>query len=203
MSVLSQSDIEFVHRLFSKVTSISSTDFEVLGKYLKKASFKKGDNILEIGQVETSISIVTKGVVHMHTYIDGELFTINISIPGMLYNSLNSYINSSPTLENQVAVSDVEILYLEKSDSEYLMQNNHAFCYVYAKLFEYQLSEREHRTLLLQYKSALKRFELFMSSSTNAKLYLQEVPQKLVAQYLGLAPETFCRAKSQYFKQNN
>ncbi|HKK59946.1 MAG TPA: hypothetical protein VJ937_10740 [Salinivirga sp.] len=137
----------------------------------------------------------------MYTYIDGEIFTINISLPGMLFNSLDSYLLEKSTSVIQETISDVEILYLEKVDAEQLMLKNNIFCYIYAKLFEQVLSAREQRTLMLQYKDASKRFNHFINLIPEAKLYLQEVPQKLIARYLGLAPETFCRAKNQYLKE--
>jgi len=136
----------------------------------------------------------------MYTYIDGEIFTINISLPGMLFNSLDSYLYNKPTSEIQEVISDVEILFLEKKDAEQLMLNNNIFCYIYAKLYEQVLSEREQRTLILQYRDAYKRFEHFINLIPEAKLYLHKVPQKLVASYLGLAPETFCRVKTHFFK---
>lgn len=202
MHNLTNRDIELVYNLFSQITSVTKSDIEDVLPYLKKARFKKNEKILDVGQVETRLNFVIHGIVHMFTYVDGEVFTINISLPGMLFNSLDSYLYKKPTTDIQEVVSDVEVLFLEKKDAEQLMLSNNTFCYVYAKLFEQVLSEREQRTLMLQYKDAFKRFEHFINLA-NAKLYLQGVPQKLVAQYLGLAPETFCRVKSHYLKTNH
>ena len=147
------------------------------------------------------VNLVKNGIVHLYTFIDGDVFTINISLTGMLFNSIDSYIYNRPSTEIQKAIIDVETIYLEKSDVEHLLKKNNTFSIIYAKLFEFQLSEREHRSLLLQYKSAIKRFELFMNTISNSQRYLQEVPQNLLAQYLGLAPETFCRVKAQHLKE--
>lgn len=202
MTPISSNDINLVYKLFSQIVSISSSDIEEIGKHLKKASYKKDEFLLKPGQTDKRICIVTEGIVHLYTYIDGDVFTINLSLAGMLFNSLDSYIYQRATSEFQQAVTNTEVLYLDKDNADFLMKNNSTFCYVYAKLFEFQLSERERRTLILQYKNAQKRFELFMSTIANAQRYIQEVPQKLIAQYLGLAPETFCRIKSQYLKQS-
>lgn len=203
MSAVINEDLKLVHKLFSQIAPVSMKGIEAIRPFLKKVSYKKDDKILEPGQIDGRINLVSNGIVHLYTYIDGEIFTINISLPGMLFNSLDSYIYQRPTIEVQQAVTDVDIIYLDKKDVNTLMQQNNTFCFIYAKLFEFQLSERERRTLLLQYKSALKRFELFVDTITNSKRYLQEVPQKLLAQYLGLAPETFCRTKAQYFKSKS
>ncbi|WP_462281515.1 Crp/Fnr family transcriptional regulator, partial [Salinivirga cyanobacteriivorans] len=200
MAKITNNDLELVYHLFSQITPVTQNDIEGVLPFLQKAAYAKNEKILDLGQTETRLKFVTKGIVHMYTYIDGDIFTINISLPGMLFNSLDSYLYKKPISEIQEAVSDVELLFLEKKDAEQLMLNNNTFCYIYAKLFEQVLSEREQRTLILQYRDASKRFKHFMNLTPYAKLYLQEVSQKLLAQYLGLAPETFCRVKSQYFK---
>lgn len=201
MSELSQSDIKLVQNLFSQIAPVSIADIEEIGAFLKKASYKKDEIIIDIGQTDTRVNLVKNGIVHLYTFIDGDVFTINISLTGMLFNSIDSYIYNRPSTEIQKAIIDVETIYLEKSDVEHLLKKNNTFSIIYAKLFEFQLSEREHRSLLLQYKSAIKRFELFMNTISNSQRYLQEVPQNLLAQYLGLAPETFCRVKAQHLKE--
>ena len=202
MQNITNSDIELVYNLFSQITSVTKNNLEDVIPFLKKVRFKKNEKILDIGQIETRLNFVIKGIVHMYTYIDGEIFTINISLPGMLFNSLDSYLYKKPTSDIQEVVSDVEILFIEKKDAEQLMLNNNTFCYIYAKLFEQVLSTREQRTLMLQYKDAWKRFEHFINLIPDANLYLQEVPQKIIANYMGLAPETYCRVKNQYLRGN-
>lgn len=201
MSTISQNDLNTIQQLFSTITPVTETDVNTIGVSLKKTAYHKGEKILDIGQIETRINFVIKGIVHMYTFLDGEAFTINISLPGMLFNSLDSYIYSQPTNDIQEAVTDVEIIYLEKKNVEILLKQNNSFCYIYAKLYEQVLNTREQRTLLLQYKSAHKRYNHFIHNIANAERYLLEVPQKLVAHYLGLAPETYCRIKKQFLKK--
>lgn len=201
MNTISANDKDLIFSLFTKIYPLTNADFQPIVNVLKKASYKKGETILNIGQIETRINFVIKGVVHMYCLIDGDIFTINISLAGMIFNSLSSYTKVEPTNEVQEAITDVDIIYLDKKDIEELLKNNHPFCFIYAKLYEHVLMEREQRTLLLQHKSSYKKYEYFINSIDSSQRYLQEAPQKLVSQYLGLAPETFCRAKNQFLKQ--
>jgi hypothetical protein len=61
--------------------------------------------------------------------------------------------------------------------------------------------EREKRSLVLQYKNAYKKFELFLLSIAKSEDFLKEVPQKLIANYLSLTPETYSRVKKKYLKK--
>ncbi len=201
MLTITENDTNTVQNLFSQISPVTEPDIKEVCSLLKKKQYHKSEKILNIGQTETCINFVIKGIVHIYTFVEDEVFTINISLPGMLFNSLDSYIYNRPTLEIQEVITDVEILCLEKKDVETLLRHNNTFCYVYAKLFEQVLNMREQRTLLLQYKSAFKRFENFTQNIASAERYLQEVPQKIIAQYLGLAPETYCRVKKQLLKK--
>jgi len=200
MSNFSKIEIDLLQGMFSMIRPMPSNDFNTLLNYLKRASFKRGETILDIGEFETKINFVVQGLVHMYALIDGDEFTVNIALQGMVFNSLNSFLNGIPTNEKQVAVYDTEILYLENEDIQQLLEESHSFSIVYGKLYEQILLEREQRTLLLQYKSAQMRYEYFINTFNRSQCLLNEVPQKLISQYLGLAPETFCRTKNQFLK---
>ena len=51
---------------------------------------------------------------------------------------------------------------------------------------------------MLQNKNAYNRFDIFMKTNENAKRYLEEVPQRIIAEYLSLTPETLSRVKKEF-----
>ena len=91
-------------------------------------------------------------------------------------------------------------LYFKKADFEKLLETEHWLCFIYMKILENILLERENRSFLLQHSSASDRFKLFMETDYCAQRYLQEVPQKIVAQYLSMAPETYSKVKKIFSK---
>lgn len=195
----SEKDILF--NFFNQVHPISHVEFEQIVNVFKKKTYKKGELILSIGQIETKSSLVLRGVVHQYVFIDGDLCTIDFSLSGMSYNCFTSYVENSPSNQTQEALTYVEILFIEKSDAEKLLLENHYFCYIYTKLYEQVHLEREKRSLLLQHKDAYKRFELFLNTITKSEDFLKEVPQKLIANYLSITPETYSRVKKKYLKK--
>lgn len=187
---------------FNQVHPITALEFKPIAEVLKKKNYKKGEFILNIGQVETKTSFLLKGFVHQYVIIEGELFTIDFSLSGMGFNNFTSYMENSPSNQIQKAVTDVEILYLEKKDVERLLLESQPFCYSYTKLFEQVHLEREKRSLLLQHKDAYKKYELFLRTIEKSKVFLEEIPQKLIANYLSMSPETYSRVKREYLKNN-
>jgi len=193
---------ETLYNLFSKIYPLSKEEFEVIMKSFKTKKYKKGDEILSYGQIERRTSCVLSGIVKQTVIINGEIFTNDISLSGMYYNNFISYLAETPSIETQTALTDVEILYLEKDVAEKLRYENHAFCYIYSKSWEKTHSEREKRSYMLQNKNAYMRFEIFMKTNENAKRYLEEVPQHIIAEYLSLTAETLSRVKKEFLLKN-
>lgn len=191
----------FYHRL-AEIYPLTREEFEPIFAILKVQAYKKGDIILDFGQIETRTNLVISGSIHQYILIDGEVFTIDISLSDMYFNNYKSYLEETPSIETQVALTDTHVLYMEKKDSEKLLLKSHPFCYIYMKSWERTHLEREKRSWVLQNKDAQKRFELFMTTNGNAKRFLEEISQKKITEYLSLSPETFSRVKKAYFQNN-
>lgn len=199
--MLKVSEEEMLYSFFEQVYPLTKDDFKNIIKYIKKEEFKKGDFILKMDQIENKTCFILKGVVHQFVIIDDENFTIDISLPGMSFNNFTSFVEETPSNQIQEVISDSEILYLEKKDSEKLLIESPSFCYIYSKLYEQVHLEREKRSLILQHKNAEKRFELFLETIQKSNRFLNEVSQKLIASYLNLTPETYSRVKKSYYKK--
>lgn len=198
MSKINSNDIAKITGIFEMFWPEKSIKLDGLLGLLKKKTYHKGDIIIETGQIEKQINFIVKGTVHMYTYVDGVQHTV--SIAQRVFNSYSSYYLGIPSNETHEALTDVDILYMAKPDAEKLLKTDHAFCYIYAKLSEYILLVREQRAKLLLHKSAAKRFELFLEQHNDYMKLENEVPQKVIASYIGISPESYCRVKSQYLK---
>jgi CRP-like cAMP-binding protein len=201
MKMLKASEQDMLYSFFEQVYPLTKDDFKNIVKYIKKKEYKKGEFVLNIDQIENKTSFILKGIIHQLVIIDNEAFTIDISLPGMSFNNLISFVEETPSNQIQEVIADSEILYLEKKDSEKLLIENPSFCYIYSKLYEQVHLEREKRSLLLQHKNAGKRFELFLDTIQKSNRFLNEVSQKLIASYLNLTPETYSRVKKSYYKK--
>lgn len=201
MKTITASEQEMLYLFFSQVYPLTKDDFSAIAKVIKKKTYRKGEFVLNTNQQETKTNFILKGVIHQFVIIDDESFTIDISLAGMSFNSFTSFIEETPSNQVQEAITDSEILYLEKKDSERLLLESPSFCYIYSKLYEQVHLEREKRSLLLQHKNAGKRFELFMDTIQKSDRFLNEVSQKLIACYLSLTPETYSRVKKDYYKK--
>ncbi|UOB16098.1 Crp/Fnr family transcriptional regulator [Abyssalbus ytuae] len=196
MKTISDLDAKLLYDFFQLAAPVSTQLFAEISVRFKKRTFQKGASILKAGEVETKSNIVVKGVVHQFIFDEDVPVTTNITPKGLAFNSLKSYIDSSPSLEIQEAITDVELLSIDKKDLEELVKKNTEVCYLLYKIHEYILLDRENRTLLLQYRSPSKRFKLFHEIVERSNRILEGTPDKYIASYLNMTPQQYSREKN-------
>ncbi len=196
MNKITTSDSELLYNFFSFFGPLSDELFAEIIKCFEKKTFKKGESILKIGEIETKAKLVIKGVVHQYVYEDNVPVTINLTPKGFSFNSLKSYLEGSPSLETQEAITDVELLQIDKEDMEGLAKSNHEFGFLLVKTYEYVLLDRENRSFLIQYRNPSKRFKLFHETVVRCNLLLKDTPDKFIASYLNMTPQQYSKEKS-------
>ncbi|UOB18943.1 Crp/Fnr family transcriptional regulator [Abyssalbus ytuae] len=195
MKTISDSDRQLLYDYIRLATPISDDLFSEVIKYFKKKKYLKGETILKEGEIESRSNIVAKGVVHQFFYHDDTPITTNITPKGLSFNSLKSYINGTPSQEIQEAITDVEILSIEKKDIEMLAKKWTEMGYVLYRIHEYILLDRENRMSLLQYRNPSKRFQLFHEIVERSNWILENTPDKYIACYLNMTPQQYSKEK--------
>lgn len=198
---MNPTEYQFLRQFLKSAGPLSEDLFGELSKYVCKRTFKKGDIILKPRAVETNSNIVIKGVVMQYLYDEGVPITLNITPKGFPFNSLQSYIDGSPSMEIQEAVTDVEILSIAKEHLEMLAKKYHEFSYIMYKIHEHILLDRENRMFLLQYRNPAKRFLLFHEKVERANWILEDTPDKYIASYLNMTPQQYSKEKKDYFRK--
>lgn len=194
------------YRYLKSEFKITEELLEKLISNFQRKDYKKGEHILLKGETENTIKFVENGIVHQYRIKNKKLVTINIAIPGMIFNSFTSYALQEPSSQQQTTVNNVTIYSLTREAIESLLKTNHDFCYLYLKKQEQIHLERELRWRILMNKAASSRFDYFMKNDVKAEYYLKYAPNKLVASYLNISPETLSREKRifyQNFKANS
>lgn len=189
------SDHQLLYDFFSAVAPINDEMFAAISQCFKKRSFKKGASILNAGEVETKSNIVVKGVVLQYVFDEDVPITINITPKGLSFNSLKSYMDNTPSEEIHEAITDVELLSIDKRDVEQLALSRHDVSYMLFKVYENILLDRENRMFLLQYRSPAKRYRLFHEIIERSNWILEDTPDKYIASYLNMTPQQYSREK--------
>src|SRR5580704_8446306 len=176
----------------SRYMKLSDEDFNAMAALIEVRNFEKKQKLIRPGETEKYLNLIVKGVVRKYFLKGREEKVTYIAKENHLINSISSFLSDSPsiyfveTIEPSTVISitkeNLEKLYNSRPDIERLGRLVLTALYTQKEKLEYdqmRLSVRE-------------RFIQFMHN--NADL-LQRVPQKYLASYLNIKPETFSRLK--------
>ncbi len=183
----------FVERVQSFV-DLTSEELNALESSLQVATFSKGDHIIQDGKVESYMSFVVEGMVRAFHRLDGEELTVAFIYEGFYACSYNSFTHRTPSRYALEALEDTRVVRLSYENCQRLMDRYKCFERWGRLEVEKAYFLMEQREISILSYTAKQRFNRLWQNSPHL---FQRVPQKYLAQYLGITPETFSRIRRQ------
>jgi len=176
-----------------KFIDISDDEFrQNIYPYITVRKYGKKEVITEAGEIENYFNFVIKGLVRKYYRKGKEEINTQISFEGHIIHSQESFHSRTPseyfveTIEPTTLVSitydDLERLYARSGKMEHLGR----------LIITYTMVIKDRWQMQLVMHTPRERFIQFVHH--NPEL-LQRVPQKYLASYLNIKPETFSRFK--------
>jgi CRP-like cAMP-binding protein len=160
--------------------------FDVVQK-LKKKTF-----LLKPGQHCNFLAFVNKGIFRVFFYDkEGTEITIWFSFEGMMIGDLLAFFKNSKAFFYVQAIDDCEIVMLQKSALDQLYTDHPDYLQFGKKYAEYVSVNVMERMLSFQTKSAEERY---LELLENPK-YMQKIPLKYLASYLGITDSSLSRIR--------
>jgi CRP-like cAMP-binding protein len=184
--------LEMLRQYVSGYVALTKDEFAVVADRLVIRNFDKKQLLVKAGEVEEYLNFTVKGLTRMYFYKNKTEVITNIAKEGEIISSSSSFLSASPsnyyveTLEPSIFLSisrqQLEQAYKESPSIERLgrLMTTH---------FVLQKEEWELECMRLDTKERFLRFV-----GNNPELLLR-VPQKYLASYLNMKPETFSRLK--------
>lgn len=171
---------------------LSRADFDLIMPMLELRTFDKKTFLVQQGEVDSYLNIVLKGMVRKYVVAPKGEITIQLATEGHLVQSEISFHKRIPsdvileTLESSVLVS-VHYDYIQRA-LETLPGAEALGRAIITQMF----IKKDNRYMEQLNITTRERFLQYM---TNHPHMLQRVPQKILASYLNIKPETFSRLK--------
>lgn len=163
---------------------------DICSKFKRKL-IKKNEFILKEGEVCNDLIFVQKGCLRLY-YIHDD---VEISVWfAMKYSSaieIYSFISGTPTQNYLQAIEDSEILYLSKHEVEKFYKIYPQMQEMMRKFWEDVILHLLERFTALQRDTAEERYLDLL----NKPEYLQAIPQKYLASFIGVTPTSLSRIK--------
>ncbi len=176
----------------NSIVPISDGDWALFSSRLAFKKYKKNDLLLRTGEVENFMYFLVDGVTRIYQYKNDVEYTLRFNFPITPFNSYASFITQTPSLIDVEALTDVKVFRMSHHDMQSLYEESEMADRVGRRMIELLYVQREMKELQMHSKTAE---DFYFELANNNKDLIQKIPQKHLASYLGIAPESLSRIR--------
>ncbi|MCB0735791.1 MAG: Crp/Fnr family transcriptional regulator [Flavobacteriales bacterium] len=177
---------------FERYVQFSEEELREFTSFLRPCSYQRGEIILRVGETERHLRFVDVGVCREFVFKNDDSFTTNICLGHDFCSSYASFVSQMPSRVGIEAITEVSGWEMRFEDLEHLYGKSKEGERMGRLAAEHSYIAAESKMINLVTKTALERYQELLD--TDPKL-LQKVPQKYIAEFLGMTPESLSRLK--------
>jgi len=190
--------LESLRKYVSAYVALTDEEFHLLADKIVVRSFDRREQLLRVGEVERYMNFVVQGLVRMYFPKGRSELITNIAREGELVSSSASFLSATPSHYHIETLEPTILLSLTREDLDEIYRQSvriERLGRLLITRFVMQKEEWEHECMRLDTRERFTRF-----IDRNPDLVMR-VPQKYLASYLNMKPETFSRLKNQLRKR--
>jgi CRP-like cAMP-binding protein len=181
-----------IKEYIGRFLTLSPEEWNTLAETFEVRTCDKKVKLLEIGEVENYIHFVVKGLARKYFYKEGEEIITQLAKEGELINSSVSFLSSQESIYVVETIEPTTFISISKAQIEAFYKMDQRWEQLGRLIITELFLDKERWELERICFSTRERFVRFVSG--NYDLF-QRVPQKYLASYLNIKPETFSRLK--------
>lgn len=187
-----ETDQRFIQFL-NKFVSLSQDEYnQFLAPYLQLRKFGKKETILQEGETENYINFILSGLVRKFYKKEKEEINTQISFENHIIHSQESFHSRKPSEYTIEAIEPTIMLSITYDDLETVYASSHLMEHLGRVIITVAMVIKDNWQMQMIKHTPRERFINFVTK--NPEL-LQRVPQKYLATFLNIKPETFSRFK--------
>ena len=190
--------IEYAHRYLQRFMSINIDELKMLLSYCEIRQVEKRTILVKEGEVDNYLNMVVKGLVMKYVRVKKNDMILQLATEGHVIHSEISFLTRTPSLVFVETLEPTVMLSLTYDKMEEALdkfpQGERLGRLIVTGMYVKKEESRYFRLL----RSARERFLDYINAHPHM---LQRVPQKYLASYLNIKPETFSRMKHLVAKQ--
>ena len=175
-------------------TDISPNDWEAIEAVLYRKEYPVGERILQSGRICRKLYFLEAGFLRYFINREGVEVTKYFTTPPYCFTSQRSFTNEIPSNDTIEVLEKATVWEMNKSDAFDLLRLPNWSEFVRKLIQEVQFYTEEILEAL-QNQTAEERY-LHMVETQD--IILQKAPQKHIASYLGIAPQSLSRIRKKY-----
>jgi CRP-like cAMP-binding protein len=174
------------------VMQVTDEDFSLLKKRLVVRHYPKKHILLKEGETEQQLFFIHAGLVHHYFYKEKEQVTTDLVMEGTISGSVASFLSGRPSHYYVETMEPVTIASITKQSLQELYRSDKKWQRLGRLLITHFLLQQEKHILNNMRYSIREKIVHF---AEEYPALLKRVPQRRLASYLDMKPETFTRLK--------
>ena len=154
--------------------------------------------LLYEGNVSENLWFLAEGLLRSFHNIGDKEITSRLMFSGHIVISAGSFFKQVAATESIEALSHCMVARLSFSELQYIYEKHPEFNYHTRLITEEYFYQQEQRLYMLRKHDALAKYEFFLEHYAS---YLENIPQKYIASFLNITPETLSRTRNKLRKK--
>jgi CRP-like cAMP-binding protein len=184
--------LDLLRRFMSGYVELTNEEFAGLANMLVIRSFDKRQQLLQVGEVENYMNFLVKGLARMYFYRGKTEVITNIAKENELVSSSASFLSGAPSCYIVETLEPTTFLSISRSHLEKVYRESPRIERLGRLMTTHFVLQKEEWELECMRLDTRERFLRFVEGNPDL---MQRVPQKYLASYLNMKPETFSRLK--------
>ena len=166
-------------------------------RQFKIEEVKKGKVLLHEKDICKNLWFLCHGLLRSYHNIGDKEITSRIMYTGHIVISPGSFFTQTPATESIETLADCVLAKLSFNDLQDIYKRFPEFNYHTRLITEQYFYKQEQRLYMLRKHDAAAKYNFFLENYAD---YLKDIPQKYIASFLNIAPETLSRTRSKLGK---
>ena len=182
----------YVFKFIQRYIQLTEQDFNKLIPYIEVRHFAKREQIVPFGQMDNYVNLVVKGLIRKYIQVGKFEKTLQLATEGQLIQSELSFHTRAPSSIIIEALEPSSVVSMNYDNVQHILETIPEAEQLARQLMTYLFIKKDAR-YFKQLKNTTR--QRFLNYVTTHPQMLQRVPQKILASYLDIKPETFSRLK--------
>jgi CRP-like cAMP-binding protein len=184
---------DLLYKKIIEKIALSEEEFEICKRLFTTKKVRKKQFMLQEGDISRYQIFVSKGLLRSYTIDEkGAEHILQFALEGWWTADLYSFFTEEPSLFNIEALEDSELLLINRSSWEELLEKLPVLERYFRILIQNSLIATQRRLMESLSETAEKKYLKFMKMYPES---IQRVPQHMIASYLGITRETLSRLR--------
>jgi CRP-like cAMP-binding protein len=185
-------------KYLSNYARFSEDELELITSRFKSKSVRKNQYLLKQGDICKDLVFVQKGCLRLYYVKEDIEVSVWFAFPQSSAIEIYSFISEKPTDYFLQSIEDSEVFYLPKKELLKLYQTQPKMQEMMRTYWEDVILNLINRFTALQKDSAETRYLDLL----NKPAYLETIPQKYLASFIGVTPTSLSRIRKQIIKNH-